>query len=577
MNSISVRVCRWYCRCLAVLIGLLAFGTSVFAQISPIVQRLSPNTVVYVEWRGAGFLADAKQKNHVLQLVHDPAFASIGFAAAADFQQHIPNSAGPASASLLPDVMSFLDNSLVFGVVADPHALKAAAPEKPISPFATFMVYDGAGKADLIQKWKARAAANNKAPVDVTKYDFGGTFVEVRTQGKDVSYSAQAGNYFVFSDQKQVVEDLITRFQGADNPAASVTQIPEFAQARKYVGDNAALEFFARIPDLSLWNPTEKDSKSMLQAAKAVHLDRIHVMAGGVSFEGETTRIRGAVLGDASPGGLFDLAGTSSATFQSQPVVEAGSAFSISRMNYAAIYQVVRDAIFGNLPPQQAAQAGALEGAAQGYIGMAIPDALRLFTGEFASASFYTEDGTSEQLYAATIQKPDAVLRILRAVIGTMIVGEDSSGTTTFLDVAYPYTDPSTHQRRRKFYYVAVTPQTLLIAPRKATLREALQRLNPTTADPPAGVFTNPEYAQLRSRLPEKLSGLGGADLTQIPWTKLMQNFASQMAQAANQNNDQKQLDLSSIKLDAISHYLHISVSGWWKDANGVYFDSYIQ
>jgi len=577
VNSISVRVCRWYCGCLAVLIGLLAFGTSVFAQISPIVQRLSPNTVVYIEWRGNSFLADAQQKNHVLQLIHDPAFASIGLAAAADFQQHIPNSAGPASASLLPDVMSFLDNSLVFGVVADPHALKAAAPEKLISPFATFMVYDAAGKMDLIQKWKARAAANNKAPVDVTKYDFGGTSVEVRTQGKNVSYSAQAGNYFVFSDQKQVVEDLITRFQGADNPAASVTQIPEFAQARKYVGDNAALEFFARIPDLSLWNPTEKDSKSMLQAAKAVHLERIHVMAGGVSFEGETTRIRGAVLGDASPGGLFDLAGASSATFQSQPVVEAGSAFSISRMNYAALYQVVRDAIFGNLAADQAAQAGAIEGAAQGYIGMSIPDALKLFTGEFASTSSYTEDGTSEQLYGATIQKPDAVLRILRAVIGTMIVGEDSSGSTTFLDVAYPYTDPSTHQRRRKFYYVAVTPQTLLIAPRKATLREALQRLNPTTADPPAGDFTNPEYAQLRSRLPEKLSGLGGADLTQIPWTKLMQNFASQMAQAANQNNGQKPPDSSLLRLDAISHYLHISVSGWWKDANGVYFDSYIQ
>jgi len=577
VNSISVRVCRSYCRCLAVLIGLLALGTSVFAQISPIVQRLSPNTVVYIEWRGNSFLADAQQKNHVLQLIHDPAFASIGLAAAADFQQRTSNTAGPAAASLLPDVMSFLENPLVFGVVADPHALKAAVPEKPSSPFATFMVYDGAGKAELIQKWKARAAANSKAPVEVTKYDFSGTSVEVRTQGKNVSYSAQAGNYFVFSDQKQAVEDLITRFQGAINPAASVTQISEFAQARKYMGDNAALEFFARIPDFSLWNPTEKDSKSMLQAAKAVHLDKIHVMAGGVSFEGETTRMRGAVLGDASPGGLFDLAGASSATFQSQPVVEAGSAFSISRMNYAAIYQVVRDAIFGNLAADQAAQAGAIEGAAQGYIGMSIPDALKLFTGEFASTSSYTEDGTSERLYAATIQKPDAVLRILRAVIGTMIVGEDSSGSTTFLDVAYPYTDPSTHQRRRKFYYVAVTPQVLLIAPRKTMLREAMQRLSPSAADPPAGVFANPQFAELRSHLPEKLSGLGGVDLSQIPWDKVMQSLAKQTAQGANQNNDQKQLDLSSIKFDAISRHLHIWVSGWWKDANGVYFDSYIQ
>jgi len=209
---------------------------------------------------------------------------------------------------------------------------------------------------------------------------------------------------------------------------------------------------------------------------------------------------------------------------------------------------------------------------------MSIPDALKLFTGEFASTSFYTEDGTSEQVFAATIQKPDAVLRVLRALIGTMIVGEDSSGSTTYLDVAYPYTDPGTHQRRRKFYYVAVTQQMILAAPRKAMLREAMQRLNPQTADPPAGVFANPEYAQLRARLPEKLSGLGGADLTQIPWEKLLQSLASQAAaQSANQSNGQKPPDLSSLKLDTISHYLHISVSGWWKDANGVYFDSYIQ
>jgi len=57
----------------------------------------------------------------------------------------------------------------------------------------------------------------------------------------------------------------------------------------------------------------------------------------------------------------------------------------------------------------------------------------------------------------------------------------------------------------------------------------------------------------------------------------MLQNLSSQVAQAANQTNGQKPTDLSSLKLDMISRYLHISVSGWWKDANGVYFDSYIQ
>jgi len=580
VNPIRGRFSRLYhFRYLAIALACLATGAPTIAQTAPIVQRLSPNTVAYVEWCGSKFLSDAQQKNHVLQLVHDPAFASVWAAAAANFQQHVPKSADPAAAgSLLPDVGSFLDNPLVFGVVMDLNKPTAApADNVSSSPFATFMVYDATGKADLIQKWKTVAAANSKAPAEVTKYDFGGTSVEVRTQGKSVSYSALAGNYFVFSDQKRVVEDLITRFRSAGAPAASLAQTPDFTQAQKYVGESSALEYFVRVPDLSEWHPTEKSSKSMLQIAKGVHLEKIHVMVGGVSFDGEATRMRGAILGDTAPGGLFDLAGASSATFQAQPIVEAGSAFSISRMNYAAIYQVIRDAVFSNLEPAQAAQIGALEGAAQGYIGMSIPEALKLFTGEFASTTSYSDDGASEQVYAATIQKPDAVLRVLRAVIGTMIVNEDSSGPATILDIAYPYTDPITHQRRRKFYYVAVTPQMLIVAPRKALLRGAIQRLTPEAADPPEGVFTNPQYAQLRSRLPEKLSGLGGADLSQIPWQKLMQDFVNQMSQAAVQTNGAKLPDLSSLKLDTISRYLHISVSGWWKDANGVYFDSYIQ
>jgi hypothetical protein len=581
VKSIRVRIFRRHHRYLAALLACMAFGAPAFAQTAPILQRLSPNTVFYAEWRGSKFLADAQQKNHVLQLLLDPAFTPVWSAATAELQQRAQKAGGqaanPALAPLVPEMISLLENPLAFGFVVNPTAIKAAAPDMPESPFAYFLVFDTTGKADLIQKWKALAAAGNKTPADVTKYDFGGTSVEVRTTGKNKSYSAQAGNYFVSSDRKQVIEDLITRFQSASVPAASLTQIPEFAQSRKYVGDNAALEFFARVPDMSQWNPTEKNAKSMLQVVKSIHLEKIHVMASGVSFDGEATRMRGAVLGDTSPGGLFDLAGASSGAFQTQPLVEGGTAFSISRMNYAAMYQVLHDAIFSNLEPGQAAQVGALEGAAQGFLGMSIPDALKLFTGEFASTTYYTEDGTAEQVFAATIQKPDAVLRVIRALIGTMIVGEDSSGSTTFLDVAYPYTDPSTHQRRRKFYYVAVTPQAILAAPRKALLREALQRLMPQAADPPAGVFANPQYVQLRSRLPEKLSGLGGADLTQIPWGKLMQNFADQISKAGAQANGQPPPDLSSLKLDTISRYLHISVSGWWKDANGVYFDSYIQ
>jgi hypothetical protein len=564
--------------CVAVFLACLAISPVAVGQSSPIAQRLPSNTVFYVEWRGQAFVASQAQKNHLLQLVHDPSFAPMWLAAADKWQQGAQKSAGPAAAMILPDVASFLDNAAVFGVIMSPDAMKTPAAGKPASPFAPFVVYDATGKSDLIQKWKALSVVGSKTPVDVTKYDFGGASVEVRTTGKDVSYSAQAGNFFLASQQKHVIEELITHFRGAEATAASLGQSSEYGQMQKYFGTSSALELFARIPDMSQWKTSEKSAESFAKFSKNVHLEKVHVMGGAISFDGEAMRFRGAVLGDTSPVGPFDLAGASSASFQAQPVVAAGSNFTMTRLNLAALYELARGAIIGNLTPQQSANVTTMEGAAQNFLGMPLVDALKLSTGELASTSFYADDGTPEQIFAVTIQKPDAVLRVLRAIIGTMIVGEDATGTTTYLDLAYPYRDPKTGVQRRRFYYVAVTPQMILAAPRKAMLRQAMQRVTPGTADPPmGGVFANPQYAQLRSRLPEKLSGLSGADLTQIPWDKVIGYYANQASQGASQSNGQKPPDLSWLKPAVITRYLHITLSGWWKDSNGVYFDSYLQ
>ena len=233
-------------------------------------------------------------------------------------------------------------------------------------------------------------------------------------------------------------------------------------------------------------------------------------------------------------------------------------------------------AVVANLPGQ-AAHVEASERAAETFLGMPVFDALQLFTGEIASMTTYTDDGTAEQLFAVSIQKRDAVLRIVRALAGTMIVSEDSSGGAMFLDLAYPSQDPHTHVERRRLYYLAVTPQMLLAAPRKTMLRGAIERLNPLAADPPpSGVLANPDYAPLRSRLPERLSGLGAADIGLIPWEKIRANLEKQAASNANRTNQQPP-DWSWLEPGVISRYLHFALSGWWKDANGVYFDSYLQ
>jgi hypothetical protein len=569
-------VSRWICLA-TVFAGFLASSPLVLAQ-TPLVDRLSPETVFCVAWRGTASLSGAEQKNHVLQLLQDPAFAPAWLGLVSAFQQRNQKAAGRTASLGLPEIMSLLENPFTLGVSAVSNGAGSPGPNGQPSRFGFFMVYDATGKASLIDKLKASAQGSEKANSQVTTYDFGGTSVEVRAAGASVTYSAQPSHYFVASDQKQIVEGLITRFGSGDGKVTSLGQLTPYRDLQKFIGSDAALEWYARIPDPDQWTIPPSGGRSAAQFAKSIHLEKIHAAGGGVSFAGEAMHIRGAVLGDTSPGGVFDLAGPSATAFQTQEVVSGSSTFSMSRFDPAALYALMRGAIVGALSPQQAANVSAIETVGQSYLGMPVGDALGLMSGEIASYSTYSDDGTPQQLFAATIRQPQAVLRILRAVAGSMIVAEDSSGPTTFLDIAYPYKDPKTGTQRRKFYYLAVTPQMLVGAPRKAMLRETIQRLS-SHGDPllATGLLANPDFSRMRPLLPEKLSGLSGSDLTQIPWDKLFSQLEEQIAQGAKQKNAHQQPDLSWLKSDLISRHLHIALSGWWKDSGGVYFDSYLQ
>jgi hypothetical protein len=552
---------------------LSAWPGAVFAQ-SKFAERLPADTISYLEWHGSTAVLSDAAKNHFLQLALDPQFAPVwaGLAQSIRGQQK-----SPGSSLEFPDVVSLLSNPLVVGAVELPAKPGASTRIKePVQHVATFFIYDAAGKAELVQKLKA----TNAQAGPWTGYDFHGTQVESRTVGMETTYRAQTANFYLSSDQKQVIEELIERFGTTVPPASSLAQLPQYQEVRKYIGNGAALEFFFRPPDFTRWiDASGPKAKQQEQMVANLHLDKIHAGGGAVSFAAEVTEIRGAVLGDTSPGSLFDLMGESRTNFVTEPLASMGPSYAAWRMNWAAGYDLMQAAFVGALPPQQAANVTIAETMAQAFLGMPIADALKLFTGEVGSVSSYADDGTPQQVYAITIQKPDAVLRILRAVGGKMIAAEDSAGTTTYLDVAYTYRDPVSGTQRRKFYYVAVTPDMMLVAPRKAMLRQAASLLA-SPAGAPAGVLANPAYQQLRSRLPGKLTAMSAADLTQIPWDKLAANFEAQLDAAAKKPNGtppQAAIWLKSIPPDVVSRHLQISVGGWWKDANGIYIESYLQ
>jgi hypothetical protein len=570
----------------AAMVCVLA-GSPSFAQTShsgTIAERLSPDTVLYVQWRGAAYLSDAAKKNHLLQLIEDPAMMPVWATMANNLQRSAQKQGKQGPPVSLPDLVSLLGNPFAFGVTTNGNPPSAPATSadgaNAAVRYGTFLVYDDTGKTALIEKLRAAARNNGDAKAEVTHYDFGGTTVEVRATSKDKNYSAQAGPYLVTSSQKMIIEDLVTRFRNASGSGASVTQLADYGEVKRFIGSDSALEFFARVPEVHPWAASDPKNQTPGKFLSDIHAERVHVAGAGLTFEGAATRFRAAVLGDTSPGGPFDALGASSPTFQTQPVWGDGPTFNVWRLNVPAIYTLARNAIISSAPPQQAAGFLVIESMSDRFLGMPLQSALELFRGEFASVSSYAEDGTQEQLTAIPIQRPEDVLRVLRAAGSSWIVAEDSSGDATYLDIAYPYKDPQTGTQRRKFYYLAVTPQMLLAAPRKALLRQAMQQMSaPAGGAAGGGIFANGGYVQVRGLLPEKLSSLSASDIAAIPWDKVIANVLEEQSQAAQpaKGAPGPQLNQPKAAARAIPRHLRMAVSGAWKDANGVYFDSYVQ
>lgn len=555
----------------AIALALAATAVPVIAQgDSSLAGRLPSGTIAYVEWKGAAFLSPAATRNHFLQLLADPDATAAEQNLAAEWL-----AMSRATGSHAGSFFALLRNPAIAGVI------ETGVPD-PAKP-AMFLIYDASGQEALLSTLRAAQKKNGKAARE-SSYTFAKAEVDVRTAGTSSTYTTQIGRYFLCADQQSAIEELITQFQGP-RTAKPLREVPEYQQVQKFLGPAGAIQVFLRVNALAEIAANQKSAPQARQVVESMHLARIHSAGWSISFEGEATHARGVVFGNTAPGGPFDIIGASSASFATQPIAAGSASFAVSRFDWAAAYRLIRGVAAGAMSPQQASNVAAVEGMAQGFLGMPIDDALALFNGEMARATTYTEDGTTQSVIAIAIQRPNDVLRILRAVVGPMTLSEDSSGETTFLDIAYPYKDPATGMARRKLYYIAVTPHLILAAPRKGMLTHAAEAVasaappGEATAAPQASAF-GPAYPALRAQLPRNLSGLMVSDWSRIPLDQLVANLVNQAQAAMKQSSNPHPPDLSflrGIKLDAIPRHLHMSVGGWWKDSNGVYFDSYLE
>jgi hypothetical protein len=559
------------------LLALFLLPDSASAQNSALADRLPADTWMCVSWPGMKSLSAAQKTNHLLALWADPDFAP---ARRALFAQMYAGSTKGAASQVSPDqfasFLALLDNSLVFGFAGTPNFQKTgvAAPSAN-GKAGVFLIYDATGKEDLVKALVLLQQATTQEKPSIEKYTFAGAPVEKRTTSKGDSYTAWSGSYFIAADEKQTIEKLITNLGSSAAPAESLAKTPEYAAIQHEIGPDAALQVFARFPDLTKLAVSKPGDHKFAEFVRNLHLEKIHAMGFGAAFDGEATRMRGGILGDTSAGSPLDITGPSGPMFATMPLAAHAAGYSVSRLNFAALYKLVMQAISDALPPEQAAMVTTIQASAEKFLGVPVETALQLFTGEFASTSSFADDGSHLQVHAVTIRNPELVLRVLRAVVGSQIANEDQNGSTTYLDLAAPYLDPATRRTRRKFYYIAVSPQLLVLAPRKAMAREAIAEM--AAADPDGKITPTklPADAEtMRALLPANLSGFGYLDMTQVPWDKVI----SSTMQAANTAGVPSKLDwLKEVNPSVLSRYLHCTVSGWWKDSSGIHFDSYVQ
>lgn len=550
-----------------------------FAQSSEIADRLPPATFDYMCWRGTAFIAAGEQKNHILQLIEDPDFAPLRQRAMDDFRKGMEKQGVADKMPTLPEIISLLDNPMAAGLVltsALPGA-KNTDSDAPSPAIGFFFLYDTTGKTALIDLLRTNPKLKEKEARPVLDYDFEGVKVEGRSSGTTVSYTARVGHFFIMADQEQVIEELIRRFRGPAKPATSMTQVPGFKEVRPYIGSDAAIELFAYNPGVEKLIPPGQVDKVGAVLIDALHLGKIHVLGVGISFAQEATRFRGAVLGDTTPVGLFDAAGESTATLVTEPYVDRGPFFSISKFDLSALYHLIRTG-FGAVAAQKGANIAAVEAMAKNYLGMSIDEALQLFTGEIGSRTSVSDDGEWQKSFAIAIRKQPEVLRLLRTAVGSYISDEKTEGDITFLEFSAPSKNAAGGTSNRPLYYVAVTPQMIYASPQKAALRETLARVK---SGPAGNAFAEglpiKDWKELRARLPEKLSGIGGADLSKLSWEKYIQRYQLQVMEATKDSDSAASDYFNLLKPEVFFRHLHAAISGWWKDSNGVYFDSYIQ
>ncbi len=572
-----------------ILVFTLLSSDRAWAQAPLEPAQMPARTMFYVIWRGTP-AGDARKSNSLLALWDDPDLAPLRAAALQNMQSSSAKDASKPQLSReeIEQTSSLLENSFVLGYLRKPETKSAAAKSAEHPWNGMFFVYDRTGKELLLAKTILRFRSQEKEPPQVSVITVAGAPALKIARKNDVTYWTERGKYAVGSADLTVFEEILARLDGKSS-GSSLAQIAAYQEAEPLL-HGGVLEFFLRVPQLRDFAP-EAPANSPVKiepVLNALKLESIHSLSGHLTLEGARARLQGAMLGEVAPGTLFDLWTPGQQTPASLALVSPDViSYSETQFNFSAFYDLLKRALRVALPQQQQGGAEMIEGLAATRIGMPVPDALALFSGEFASIQNNPAIDPQKAVYYIGIRNKPDTLKLLRTIFSDQLGSERNDGDATFVKVSFGGGQSSSGVAQWNFYHIAVTPTFLVASSRSETLREFLAKRLP--ADAAAQATLPPTFQSARAQFPAALSGLAFVNLQKIDYQALKTRWIEQAKKAsaaaparkgaadAPQPSPGEAEWLLSIDPQVFVRHLHFLAGASWKDSKGIHFDEWLE
>ena len=546
--------------------------------------QLPARTSFYLVWRGSP-AGEARRNNALMSLWDDPDLAPMRAAMVdavmndANKQKEKPG----VTREELAQIATLLDNPFTMGYLPRRDAAPKAAAGKPAAPAwnGMFFVYDRTGKEELLSKTVLRMRSGDKEIPKLSEVTVAGVKALKIEKKSGTSYWAETGKYMVAAGEESIFEEVLNRLAGK-SAGGSLADSEAYREAKPLLS-GGLLEFFLRVPQIK---DMAGDSSAAPPELKAMwsnlKLDSLHVFAGHISLEGARTRLQGGILGDTAEGSLFDIWSAG----QSQPaslafITPETVYFNESQINLLGIYNML-ERVLTQPGSNTAPLAKTMENAAQTRIGMPLPDAFALTSGEFGTLQTSPALDPDKRVFFAGIRNKPETLKLIRTILSDRLTSERNEGNVTYLKISLKGNQGATGVAQWSFYHLAVTPDFLLGASKSETLRGTLSQAWPTGA---SSLPANLQAA--RGQFPEKLIGFSYYDLQKLDWPALQQNWKTQMTKAfaeskstdaAQKTQKTKMLNdwVNNIIPGVFPRHLHSLAGASWKDASGVHFDEWL-